>query len=139
MSGIPLKLHTPIILAFASGRSVGLIVDEVVAVIDLPSTQLVNPHDILPEGLGKTSLLHGLYHDHETAVLVLDIEHLFDSQDASALAEAAAIVTNKTEPAIELAVKPAVKPSKKLKPAPREKSSPTGKKKRAAEKPLVDK
>ena len=139
MSRIPLKLHTPIIMTFGSGQSVGLIVDEVVAVIDLPSTQLVNPHDILPKGLGKTSLLRGLFHDHGNAVLVLDIEHLFDSQDASALAEAAAIMPNKTEPTIGMAEKPSVKRSKKPKPAPREKPSPSGRKKRAVKKTIEDK
>jgi CheW-like domain len=134
MSRIPFLLHTPIIMAYSAGRLVGLIVDEVLAVVNLPATQLVNPHDILPEVLGKTSLLYGLYHDYGNTILVLDIEHLFDLQDASALAEAAAIPPEMLAPTPDVAARPVEKSIKKPKPAPSEKSPPASKRKRATEK-----
>jgi purine-binding chemotaxis protein CheW len=130
MPKIPLKLHTPIVMAFVSGRLVGLIVDEVLAVLDLPSTQMVIPQDILPEGLGKTSLLRGLFHANGDTILVLDIEHLFAPQEATALAEAVATLADEIEPTDKVSVKPSVKPALKLKPTPQEKSRPKGKKKR---------
>jgi len=122
MPKIPMKLHTPIIMVIGSGRLVGLIVDEVVAVVDLPPTQVANPQDILPEGLGKTSILRGMFHANGKTILVLDIEHLFAPQVATALAEAAAVLPIETRPA------------KRKKPAPQDLPHPKGKKKRAIEK-----
>jgi hypothetical protein len=117
-----------------SERLVGLIVDEVLAVLDVPASQIDRPQDILPEGLGKTPLLRGLFHANGNTVLVLDIEHLFAPQEATALAEAVATLPDIAELTVQPSVEPPAEPSSKPKPAPQDKSRPKGKKKRAAEK-----
>jgi purine-binding chemotaxis protein CheW len=88
----PLRLHTPIILVTISGRLVGLIVDEVLDVIERPKDQIVHPKDILPDGLGDAPLLRGLIQTENAVVLLLDLEHLFSSQSTQILAEVAAVL-----------------------------------------------
>lgn len=126
-----LLLHTPIIMVSDAGRLVGLIVDEVLAVLDLPRTQAAKPQDILPTGLGKTSLLCGMFHTDGDTVLILDIENLFAPQEAIALAEAVASLPIETSPA--------EKPAKKNKPASQVKPALRSRKGRAVGKTPVKK
>ena len=126
MPKIPMTLHTPIIMVKGSEWFVGLMVDEVLSVLDLPLSQLVKPRDILPEGLGKTSLLHGLFHADQGTILVLDTAYLFAPQEATALAEAVA--------ALPMETRPAGKPDDNPKPASQKKTSPKSKKRPAARK-----
>ncbi len=86
MSKAPLKLHTPIILVNTCNRLVGLIVDEVLDVLDRLSSEIINPRDVLPEELGDTPLLRGLFRSAEKMIMLLDIEHLFSLQQANTLA-----------------------------------------------------
>jgi len=130
----PLRLHTPIMMVYVSGRLVGLIVDEVLAVVDVPSTQIDRPKDILPEGLGNTSLLNGLFHTEGNTVLLLNIDHLFAPQETSALDEAAAAMPDVAELTIQPSVEPPAELSSKRKPAPQELPRPKSQKKRAAKK-----
>lgn len=85
---VPLQLDTHIVLAKICSRTVGLIVDEVLDVLNVPAAQIVSPHDLLPEGLNEVPLLRGLTHASAGLVLLLDLEHLFRVQQVSALAEA---------------------------------------------------
>lgn len=84
----PLQLHTPIILVHHTRQLVGLIVDEVLDVLTRSRRQVVHPRSVLPEGLGEAKLLCGLIQTQEGMVLVLDIEHLFEVQQARALSDA---------------------------------------------------
>jgi purine-binding chemotaxis protein CheW len=89
--GLPeaaLQLHTPIILAQVGELMVGLIVDEVLDVLNLPGGQIARPAEILPEGLGGAPILQGLAHTPDGMVLLLDLEHLFLPHQAQALAQA---------------------------------------------------
>jgi purine-binding chemotaxis protein CheW len=89
--GLPeaaLQLHTPIILAQVSKLMVGLIVDEVLDVLNLPGGQIAHPAEILPEGLGEAPILQGLAHTPDGMVLLLNLEHLFLPHQAQALAQA---------------------------------------------------
>lgn len=91
--GLPeacLQLHTPLILAQTGDRIVGLIVDEVIDVLDLPAGQITRPTDILPHGLGEAPLLQGLAHTSNGLVLVLDLDRLFSPDRVGAWAEVVA-------------------------------------------------
>jgi purine-binding chemotaxis protein CheW len=130
MTKTPMRLHTPIMMVYVSGRLVGLIVDEVLAVLDMPSTQIDRPKDILPEGLGNTSLLNGLFHTGGNTVLLLNTDHLLAPQEATALAEAAAALPD----IAEVTIQPSVEPSSNPKPAPQDFPRPKSQKKRTAKK-----
>ena len=77
--GLPeaaLKLHTPIVLVQVGEQMVGLIVDEVLDVLTLSDSQITRTADIVPEGLGKASILQGLAHTPDGMVLLLDLDRL---------------------------------------------------------------
>jgi purine-binding chemotaxis protein CheW len=124
MPKIALKLHTPIILVTFGEHLVGIIVDEVMDVLNCAASDVVHPREILPEGLGETPLLKGLLRSNETVVLLLDVDHLFQAGQAQSLA--AAMVALPTE-ALEAAIPAtestqpqpaAAKSKKKSKPKP---------------------
>jgi purine-binding chemotaxis protein CheW len=73
-----LRLHTPIILVKAKERQVGLIVDQVTSVMNVPVDRIAHPADVLPPELGQAPLLRGLAHTEAGMVLLLDLEHLFE-------------------------------------------------------------
>lgn len=85
-----LGLHTHIVLAQTNGWMVGLIVDEVLDVLNLPESQITRPDNILQEGLGELPMLQGLAHTSDGAVLLLDLERLFLPQQQQALTQALA-------------------------------------------------
>jgi purine-binding chemotaxis protein CheW len=101
MQKMPLMLHTPILMVYLSERLMGLIVDEVLSVSELPSDHVIHPRDILPEGLGNPSLLLGLFYIESNPVILLDIKHLFKPQETAALADAVAVLPAMFEPAAE--------------------------------------
>ncbi|MBN1889234.1 MAG: chemotaxis protein CheW [Thermoflexales bacterium] len=81
------QLGNHIILVQAGERKVGLIVDEVIDVLTLPVDHVIRPTDILPDGLNDTPLLRGLVQTQDETILLLDLDHLFASQQAHALAQ----------------------------------------------------
>ena len=78
----PYGLHTPIILVQAGERMIGLIVDQVEDVLNISADQITRPKDILPEGLSDAPPVQGLLYTSQGAVLLLDLEHLFASNQA---------------------------------------------------------
>jgi purine-binding chemotaxis protein CheW len=87
--GLPrtdLRPDTPIILARIDGRSIGLIVDEVIDVLSIPSEQWARQVDILPQGLDETPGLSGLAQTAYGMVLALDPDRLFSLDRAAVLA-----------------------------------------------------
>jgi purine-binding chemotaxis protein CheW len=88
LSAVPFGVDMHIILAQVSERTVGLIVDEVLDVLEVPGAQIACPDDILPEGSDGASLLQGVAHTSEGTVLLLDPDHLFTSRQARSLAAA---------------------------------------------------
>ncbi len=72
-----LQLHTPIILVTLSNRLVGLIVDEVLEVLNLPQSQVIRPDMMLPDGMGEASALHGLIQMEGKTVICLELDRLF--------------------------------------------------------------
>ena len=96
LAGGQLDLDASIILAHVGGRMVGLIVDEVVDVLTLPSDRIDRPEDVLPEDMELPPVLRGLAHlaaDLTPATsrlaLVLEAEHLFLPHQQEALSRAA--------------------------------------------------
>jgi chemotaxis signal transduction protein len=71
---------------------IGLIVDEVLDVLGLPSSQVARPDDILPEELGEAPLLQGVAHTADGPVLLLDPAHLFLPHQQQVLAQAVTIM-----------------------------------------------
>lgn len=82
----PLKLHTPIILVQTGEWTVGMIVDEVTSVISVSDDQITNPFDVLPAGLGDTSLLRGLLLTPQGSVVLLNLRSLFSGESAQSIA-----------------------------------------------------
>jgi purine-binding chemotaxis protein CheW len=98
----PLGLDTHIIIAKTGGRMVGLIVDQVLQVLELTGrgAQIARADDILPEGLGEASIVRGVVHAPAGTVIVFDLDHLLLPQQARALAQVVDALP--TEPVVEV-------------------------------------
>jgi purine-binding chemotaxis protein CheW len=90
LSEVPLQLRTPIILAQDGEQTFGLIVDEVIDVLNLPADQITRIADILPEEMGKAPVLRGLAHVQDDTVLLLNLEHLLAANCMQELVQAVA-------------------------------------------------
>jgi purine-binding chemotaxis protein CheW len=89
--GLPqtaLQLHTPIVLVHVGEHTFGLIVDEVLNVLNLPPDRFVRPADVLPPELHDAPILHGLAHVPEGMILMLDPDHLFTPDQAQVIVQA---------------------------------------------------
>ncbi len=90
--GLPatdLQLHTPIMLVQIGQRVVGLIVDEVLDVLNIPLHQTIDLNEILPRELGDAPVLQGLARLREGTVLMLNVDQLFQPAQTNALRQAA--------------------------------------------------
>ncbi|MBN1978313.1 MAG: chemotaxis protein CheW [Anaerolineae bacterium] len=84
----PLQLNTPILLTRIGGQTIGLIVDEVTDVFNLPADQIVQLGEILPEELGDAPIFRGLTYVADDAMLMLDPDQIFRPDQLEALAQA---------------------------------------------------
>ncbi len=78
--GLPetdVRLDTHVILVGVGGRSIGLVVDQVMDVLNLTSSQIIAPADILPDGLGDAPLLRGLVQTQAGTLMLLNLDYLF--------------------------------------------------------------
>jgi purine-binding chemotaxis protein CheW len=80
--------YTPIILVEVEERTVGVIVDEVLDVITVPASDVLDLQQILPEELGELPRLEGLVHAEGEPILILAPHHLLHPQQVRALEEA---------------------------------------------------
>jgi purine-binding chemotaxis protein CheW len=85
-------LHTPIILTHIGQSTVGLVVDEVLDVLGLAASELIQPAKILPEGLSQAPVLDALALICDRLAPLLDPEHLFRPEQRQALARAAQLL-----------------------------------------------
>ena len=90
---LPLQLHTPIILVKFDQWLVGLIVDNVLDVIQMPVQQIARPAEVLPADLGDAPILQGVAHTPGGTLLLLDPAHLFRPDQAQALAQVIAALS----------------------------------------------
>ncbi len=91
----PYGLHTPIILVDAAGdgRMLGLIVDKVEQIFNIPSENLEATETIVPAGLmeqmtGQTTNLVSLAKVDRQMILVLDVRTLLNSTEQIKLSQA---------------------------------------------------
>ncbi|MBN1179564.1 MAG: chemotaxis protein CheW [Anaerolineae bacterium] len=84
----PIQQYTPILLVWVGQLLVGLIVDEVIDMLNLPAQHIARPAEMMPDGLEITPILQGLAYTDRGTVLVLDIAHLFTPGQARKLAQA---------------------------------------------------
>jgi purine-binding chemotaxis protein CheW len=92
LSDAPLQLNTPILLTRIGGQTVGLIVDEVTDVFNLPPDQIVQLDEILPEELGNAPIFRGLTYVADDAVLMLNPDQIFRPDQLEILAQAASLL-----------------------------------------------
>jgi len=97
----PLKLHTPIILVNVLEKLVGLIVDQVLDVIDLAADQIIDPRIILTKEMGEVPILNGLIQVKEGTILLFNLEQLLKSQPSRAQLEATNTLAHSLEAASE--------------------------------------
>ena len=85
---VPYGWHTPIILVSIASHQVGLIVDDVLDVLAIPTAKIVDPQSILPVGIPAIPLLKGIIQAEKNITFLLDLEHLFDQMQVRALSVA---------------------------------------------------
>ena len=85
-SSKPMDPH--IILVKHGDQMVGLIVDQVLSVLDLSDSQFFQTVDMIPHELGDMPLLQGLVFGKDETVLLLDLAHLLLPQHRIRLAAA---------------------------------------------------
>ena len=88
MAETPQLLDAHIILVRHKEQMVGLIVDQVLSVLDLTGSQLVQTVDMIPHELGNLPLLQGLVLGKNETVLLLDLAQLLLPQHRMAIATA---------------------------------------------------
>jgi purine-binding chemotaxis protein CheW len=82
-----LRVNTHIILVQVGAQLVGLIVDEVLDVLNLTASQIISPSQILPASLGQATLLQGLVQTPAGTVLLLNLSNLFQPGQLAPLPE----------------------------------------------------
>lgn len=82
-------LYTPILLIRSGDWTLGLIVDEVLDVLDLCPEEFIPAKDILPADLGQAPVVRDLVQTGGGMTLVLDPEQLFLPHQREALGRAA--------------------------------------------------
>lgn len=87
------QLHTPIMIVRARGQTIGLIADEVQEVIQFPAQAIVQPQDVLPEGLRDVPSLRGMTYMQSRLILLLEVDQLFGNATAGQLVQAASVVS----------------------------------------------
>ena len=88
LPAIPFGLEMHIVIVETGGRTVGLIVDQVLDVLLLANGEVARPDAILPQGLNAATPLQGVVHTGGGTVLVLDPDGLFSCQQAQSLVDA---------------------------------------------------
>jgi len=92
LAATPFLLYTPIVLAHIGGGLVGLVVDEVLDVLDLPARDLLPAGNLLPAELGQSPVLRALAQVAGHLALFLEPEKLFNPDERQALALAAELL-----------------------------------------------
>lgn len=90
----PFELHTPILLVKIENQMTGLIVDEVLNVNSILANQIAKPADFLPAGIQSIPILKGLTTVAKEIVILLELDHLLDVDQAKALSQMIAIYRN---------------------------------------------
>ncbi len=85
---VPIGLDMHIVIVRFAGRTIGLLMDSVLQVMDVDEEQIAPARDILPDEMGEVRILRGVLNTESAeVVLVLDLEHLFSAQQVQALVQ----------------------------------------------------
>ena len=121
----PLQLNTPILLTRIGGQKIGLIVDEVTDVLNLPADQIVQLGEILPEELGDAPIFRGLTYVADDALLMLDPDQLFRPDQLEVLAQAVEMLQKAVADKAQAGPGALPKPTRgRRKAAPKKKAAP---------------
>lgn len=85
-------LHTPIILVMLKALAVGLIVDEVIDVSDVPVSRISTPSTFLPNGLSDAPILEGIARIEQGSAMLLNLERLLEPGQRVNLNEVASVL-----------------------------------------------
>lgn len=89
--GTPTRgLNTPLILVEVKKQLTGIIVDEVLNVIELPAERIARLDEFMPVDAARTPILRGIANPADDCVMVLDLDHLFEPGQREAIGEMAA-------------------------------------------------
>jgi purine-binding chemotaxis protein CheW len=98
MPETPINLDMHIMIVRVAERTVGLVMDSVLQVMDVLEDQIAPASDILPTEMGEVRILRGVLNTPDAeAILVLDLDHLFSAQQVQALVQ----VTRKLVPDLD--------------------------------------
>ena len=85
---VPIGLDMHIVIIRVAGRTIGLLMDSVLQVLDVDEEQIAPAGDILPDEMGEVRILRGVLNtDDAKVVLVLNLDHLFSAQQVQALVQ----------------------------------------------------
>jgi len=85
---VPIDLDMHIVIIRVAERTIGLLMDSVLQVMDVAGKQIAPAGDILPEEMGEVRILRGVLNTEDAkVVLVLDLDHLFSAQQVQALVQ----------------------------------------------------
>lgn len=82
----PRGLQTPILIVDLPQGLVGLIVDEVLEVREISTSQFIKPQQLIPDLIGETSMIDNLIENKEGTIFHLNIDQLFDQEQSALLA-----------------------------------------------------
>jgi len=82
-------LNTPLILVKAKNQLTGIIVDEVLNVIEVLSERIARLDEFMPVEAARTPILQGIANPADDCVMVLDLDHLFEPGQGEALSQMA--------------------------------------------------
>jgi len=94
---VPIGLDMHIVIVRVAERTIGLLMDSVLQVLDVDEKQIAPAGDILPDEMGEVRILRGVLNtDDAKVVLVLNLDHLFSAQQVQALVQ----VTQRLVPSV---------------------------------------
>lgn len=84
----PISPDMHIMIVRIAERTVGLLMDSVLQVMDVVGGQIAPAGDILPTEMGEVQILRGVLNTEDAqVVLVLDLNHLFSAQQVQSLVQ----------------------------------------------------
>jgi len=87
-------LRTPIIIVQIGEQTFGLIVDEVIDVLDMSADHVSRVADILPDVMSEEPIIRGVVHIEGETVLLLDVEYLLSPAHMHVLLQAMTVLPN---------------------------------------------
>jgi purine-binding chemotaxis protein CheW len=94
LPSLPPHLHTPIIIGRVTGTMVGLIVDEVIDVLSVPTATMTPANSIFGQSLPISGFLSGVIYSQGSSILLLDIDQILGEQTAEVFQQVMALIAS---------------------------------------------